>query len=95
MASAAWLPPGLNLFIATAASIRAYGRSTSRTLFECVTDGIVNARAARDNSSLIAVADNHVVLLHDAARGTDRNYWLKNGEVSPNSPAFAVQTGRA
>ncbi|KAF2192385.1 hypothetical protein K469DRAFT_800239 [Zopfia rhizophila CBS 207.26] len=45
-------------------------QSTSKLLFECSTpDGVLSARAARDNSGLLAVADNHPVMLYDTRGG--------------------------
>lgn len=82
MATSSQLPGDLNLFIATADAIHAHSRTARKLLFECATDGIVNARPANDNSGLLAVADSQVVILHDAARGTDREYRLKSQEVS-------------
>ena len=90
MMSSSELPANLDLFIATPHAIHANAQSTRKLLFECATDGIVNARAAKDNSSLLAVADSHLVVLHDAARGTDKKYRLKSREV--RSPSiFAVR----
>jgi len=82
MTSASQLPADFNLFIATPRAIHVYTQLAQKPLFECATDGIVNARAATDNSSLLAVADSHLVILHDAARGTDREYRLKSQEVN-------------
>jgi hypothetical protein len=79
------LPAHHNLFIVTPNAIHLYSRSKRRTLFECETsDGILNARAAKDNSALLAVADNHLVMLYDAAKGNDRQHKLKSGEVWHN-----------
>jgi hypothetical protein len=80
------LPADLKLFIATPSAIHTYDQSSRKPIFECATGGIVNARAAKDNSSLLAVADSHLVLLHDPTRGTDRKYRLKNREVSNSRP---------
>lgn len=82
--SASQFPPHHNLFIATPSFIHLYSQSppTKRLLFECeIPDGISSARAAKDNSCLIAVADNHVVILYDAERGRDKKYRLKSGDV--------------
>jgi hypothetical protein len=55
---------------------------TSSLLFECDSpDGILNARAAKDNSNVLAIADDHVVVLYDAEHGRDRKYTLKSGDV--------------
>lgn len=71
-----------SLFIATPNTIHYRSQLGNRTLFQCDTvDGIANARVSRDNSSLLAVADSQVVILHDVARGKDSVYRLKNEEV--------------
>lgn len=81
MAVPSQLPVGSSLFIAAPSAIQACSQSSTRTLFECATDGIVNAKAAKDNSGLLAVADSHLVVLHDVARGDDKKYRLKSAEV--------------
>ncbi|KAF2681212.1 hypothetical protein K458DRAFT_275523, partial [Lentithecium fluviatile CBS 122367] len=83
------LPADFNLFIATPSAIHAYDQSSRRPLFECVTDGIVNARAAKDNSSLLAIADSQLVILHDPTRGADRKYRLKSREGEPRLLVFS------
>ena len=71
-----------NLFIVTPSSIHLQSQLADRTVFECQTlDGIVNARASKDESGLFAVADGHVVILHEATRGKSRKYKLKTGNV--------------
>ncbi|KAF2641745.1 hypothetical protein P280DRAFT_424235, partial [Massarina eburnea CBS 473.64] len=89
MSPTSQLPINSSLFIATPGAIQAYSRSGQKPLCECATDGIVNARAAKDNSSLIAVADSHLVILHDSARGHDRKYRLNNGEGEPRLLLFS------
>lgn len=77
------LPFERNLFIVTPETISLQAQLGDKTLFECETsDGIVNARASKNNSSLIAIADSHLVMLYDVARGRDKKYKLKNGDVS-------------
>jgi hypothetical protein len=71
-----------NLLITTPNAIIHHSQVTNRVLFECDTaDSIANCAASRDNSSLFAIADSQVVILHDAARGRDKKYKLKNGDV--------------
>jgi hypothetical protein len=73
-----------NLFITTPNAIYLHIDSEKSLLFECTTsDGIVNAQASKDNSSLLAVADSQLVILHDSMRGGSREYKLKNGDVGP------------
>jgi capsid protein len=70
---------GRGLFIATANAVHLRSQR-DETLFEAA-DGIANARASKDNSSLFAIADDQVVILHDVARAKDRKYKLKKGDV--------------
>jgi hypothetical protein len=82
MASYQQLPSEPGLFIATPDAIHLRSQLAERPLFKCETaDGIVNARASKDNRSLFAVADGQVVILHDATQGKDKKYKLKNGDV--------------
>ena len=72
-----------NLFIATPGAIYLHSQASKKLLFKCETlDGILNSRASKDNSGLLAVADSQVVLLHDSERGNGRVYKLKSGDVS-------------
>lgn len=89
MTSADRLPADFSLFVATPRAIHAHSSATDeRTLFECASDGIVNARAAK-NSSLLAVADSQLVVLHDPVRKGDRKYALKWNEGEPRLLVFA------
>jgi hypothetical protein len=82
---------GHNLLIATSNAIHIHSRATKTLLFECATpDGILNARAAKDNSPILAVADSHLVILYDAQRGRHRKYKLKSGDVSNQNTEYRV-----
>lgn len=82
MASVHQLPSELSLFIVTPERIRLRSRSNDQTLFVSEpSDGIVNARASKDNSSLIAVADSHLVMFYDTVRGRNKRYNLRKGDV--------------
>ncbi|KAF2702737.1 hypothetical protein K504DRAFT_364528, partial [Pleomassaria siparia CBS 279.74] len=84
------IPPGHKLFITTPRTISLHSPPIKKLLFECATsDGILNARAATDNSGLVAVADSHLVILHDSARGKDREYKLKSGDGEPRLLVFS------
>jgi hypothetical protein len=73
-----------NLFITTPNAIYLHTDPEKRLLFECTTsDGIVNAKASKDNSGLLAIADSQLVILHDSMRGGNREYKLKSGDVGP------------
>jgi len=82
MAKSQRLPFEQSLFVTTPNKIYLRTQLACETLFECETpNGIVNARASKDNSSLFAIADGQVVILHDASRTKDRKYKLKSGDV--------------
>ena len=82
MANSGKLPFDQSLFVATSNAIYLRSQLARKKLFQCETaNGLVNARASKDNSSLFAVADGQVVILHDATRSKDRKYKLKNGDV--------------
>ena len=86
----AQLPANLSLFIATPNAIHVHNRLTGqRLLFECTSHGIVNARPAKDNSSLLAIADSQLVVLHDPVRRGDRKYALKSYEGEPRLLLFS------
>ncbi|KAL1611956.1 hypothetical protein SLS60_000179 [Paraconiothyrium brasiliense] len=90
MTGADQLPAASSLFIATSSAIYAHSSSAGdRTLFECASDGIVNARPAKDNSSLLAVADSQLVIFHDPARRGDKKYALKSYEGEPRLLVFS------
>lgn len=70
------------MFIATPEALYLQSQNSNKVLFKCETaDGIINAKASKDNSCLVAVADSHVVILYDTVRGRDRKYKLKNSDV--------------
>lgn len=82
MAKSQRLPFEQSLFVTTPNKIYLRTQLARETLFECETaNGIVNARASKDNSSLFAIADGQVVILHDASRTKDRKHKLKSGDV--------------
>ena len=82
MTSSQRLPLDQSLFVVTHNAIYLRSQLSRKTLFECETaNGIVNARASTDNSSLFAVADGQIVILLDPTRNKDRKYKLKNGDV--------------
>ncbi|KAF3035044.1 hypothetical protein E8E11_001029 [Didymella keratinophila] len=79
-----------NLLITTPNSIHLRTPAGDKTVFECESDdGIVNACAAPDNSSLLAIADSHGVLLHDAAQPRNRKHKLKGGGDTPRLIHFS------
>ncbi len=77
------LPFERSLFIATPNAIHLRSQTGANVIFECESaEGITNARVSTDNSSLIAIADSQVVLLHDTARKREKRLRLKGGGVS-------------
>ncbi|KAF2658534.1 WD40 repeat-like protein [Lophiostoma macrostomum CBS 122681] len=83
-------PSQRNLFVATQSNIQFHTTYARSLLFECDSpDGILNARVAKDNSSLLAVADDHVVVLYDAEHGKDRKYTLRSGDGEPRLLLFS------
>lgn len=88
MASIERTPHEHSLFIVTSNKIIHHASSVKEALFECEYAGsIVNARASKDNSSVVAVADSQVVILYDAAHRKDKTYKLKNGHVGRRQDA--------
>ncbi|ORY04670.1 hypothetical protein BCR34DRAFT_604768 [Clohesyomyces aquaticus] len=84
------LPPTRNILITTPNTILLHSEFHRRKLFRCATpDGILNARAAKDNSGLVAIADSHLVILYDVKRGKDRQYRLKSGDGEPRLLLFS------
>jgi hypothetical protein len=76
------LPFQRNLLI-TPDAIHLYSKNGDRVLFECeAADGIVNARVAPDNSSLLAIASRQIVLLHDTIHSREKQHKLEGKGVS-------------
>lgn len=83
-------PADLNLFIATPNAIYVHNcLAGERSLFGCSSDGIVNARPAKDNSTLLAIADSQLVILHDPTRKGELKYALKSYEGEPRLLLFS------
>lgn len=77
------LPFQRNLLITTPDAIHLYSQKGDRVLFDCEgADGIVNARAAPDNSSLLAIASRQIVLLHDTIHSREKQHKLEGKEVN-------------
>lgn len=77
------LPFERNLLITTPNAIYLRSQTSDKVVFECKSvDGIVSACAATDNSSLLAVADSQVVILHDTAQPREKKHKLNGGGVS-------------
>ena len=50
-------------------------------IFRSGSEGIVAAKKAHNGSSLLAVADSQVVVLHDIEKGMQKSYKLKGSDV--------------
>ncbi|KAF3033135.1 hypothetical protein E8E12_001616 [Didymella heteroderae] len=84
------LPFNRNLLITTPKAIHLRAPTSNKTVFECESaDGIVNASAAPDNSSLLAIADGHGVILLDTAHPRVRSHELKGSTDVPRLLLFA------
>ncbi|KAH7119849.1 WD40-repeat-containing domain protein, partial [Dendryphion nanum] len=79
-----------NLLIITPSTILLHSQSSQHQLFTCSPEsGILNARAAPDNSGLLAIADNHLVILYDTNQGKDKKYTLRSGDGDPRMLLFS------
>ncbi|KAF1923371.1 uncharacterized protein M421DRAFT_406859, partial [Didymella exigua CBS 183.55] len=84
------LPFNYNLLITTPNTVLLRTLQGDQTIFECESaNGIVNARAATNNSSLLAIADRHVVILHNTARPREKKHRLTGGSDVPRLLLFS------
>jgi len=74
------IPDDYHLLITTPGCIYAWDSEGIRAIFTSSRKGIVAAREAKDGSGVLAVADKHVVVLHDTRRATQRSWGLEAGE---------------
>ena len=72
-------PSNSHLLVTTAQHIYAWDSAGVHTIFNSSKGSIVAAREAKDGSGVIAVADKHVVVLHDTKRGQERSWGLEAG----------------
>ncbi|KAI7221690.1 WD40 repeat-like protein [Hortaea werneckii] len=73
-------PSNNHLLITTPGSVQAWDAAGLHTIFKSSRSGIVAAREAKDGSGALAVADKHVVVLHDTKRGQDQSWGLNADE---------------
>ncbi|KAI7070115.1 hypothetical protein KC352_g42643, partial [Hortaea werneckii] len=73
-------PSNNHLLITTPSSVQAWDAAGLHTIFNSSRGGIVAARAAKDGSGVLAVADKHVVVLHDTKRGQEQSWGLNADE---------------
>ncbi|KXL47340.1 hypothetical protein M433DRAFT_152867 [Acidomyces richmondensis BFW] len=74
------IPNDLHLLITTPGCIYAWDSEGIHAIFTSSRRGIVAAREAKDGSGVLAVADKHVVVLHDTRRATQQSWGLEAGE---------------
>lgn len=75
------LPALYKLIVTTTSGVYTWDRSGISQIFRSGSEGIVAAKKLDDNSDMLAVADSHVVILHDIEKGNQRSYRLKGSEV--------------
>ncbi|RMY74365.1 hypothetical protein D0862_14124 [Hortaea werneckii] len=73
-------PSNHHLLITTPSSVQAWDAAGLHTIFNSSRSGIVAAREAKDGSGVLAVADKHVVVLHDTNRGQEQSWGLNADE---------------
>ncbi|OTA36557.1 hypothetical protein BTJ68_03658 [Hortaea werneckii EXF-2000] len=73
-------PSNNHLLITTPSSVQAWDAAGLHTIFNSSRSGIVAAREAKDGSGMLAVADKHVVVLHDTKRGQEQSWGLNADE---------------
>ncbi|KAL1619515.1 hypothetical protein SLS56_010059 [Neofusicoccum ribis] len=76
-------PKDHHLVVTTETHVWSWDHRGLTNAFGSGSGGILAAKEAKDGSGLLAVADDQVVVLHDATRGKDRSYRLKgtDGQV--------------
>ncbi|KAH0336100.1 WD40 repeat-like protein, partial [Aureobasidium melanogenum] len=74
------LPKNSHLIITTSGGIFSWDRDGVKQLFSSSKKGILAAREAKDGSQVLAVADEHVVVLHDCKRGREESWGLSGSE---------------
>lgn len=76
------LPACRHLIVTTTRGVFTWGSHGVKEIFHSGSGGIVAARKARNGSSLLAVADSQVVILHDTRKGMQKSYKLRASDVS-------------
>lgn len=83
-------PTNSHLLVTTAKHIYAWDSAGIHTIFKSSKSSIVAAREAKDGSGVLAVADKHVVVLHDTKRGQERSWGLKADEDEVRNLEYTV-----
>lgn len=79
------LHPTRHLIVTTTKGVFTWGNHGVKEIFTSGSGGIVAARRVRNGSSLLAVADSQVVILHDTRKGMQKSYKLRGSDVSQRS----------
>lgn len=79
--SAFKLPPNIHLIITTSGGIFSWDQDGVKKPFSSSRKGILAAKEAKDGSQVLAVADEHVIVLHDCKRGREESWGLRGNEV--------------
>ncbi|KAI9846931.1 MAG: hypothetical protein M1838_001094 [Thelocarpon superellum] len=83
------LPTSHHLVISTRSRVYSWHGHDLSELFHSGSAGIVAAKRANDGSGILAVADSHVVILHDIRKKLERSYRLKRAEGRVNVLEYA------
>lgn len=75
-------PTTHHLLITTPGAIYAWDHKSLNRLFSSSKRGILAAKESRDGSQLLAIADRHVVVLHDCKHDRENSYGLEASESS-------------
>ncbi|KAA6410680.1 MAG: hypothetical protein FRX48_06103 [Lasallia pustulata] len=73
-------PRSHHLVVTTTKGVYTWGRHGLTEIFRSGSGGIVAAKKAQNGSSLLAVADSQVVVLHDIEKGMQKSYKLKGSD---------------
>ena len=75
------VPTFRHLIVTTTKGVFTWGSHGVVEIFHSGSGGIIAARKARNGSSLLAVADSQVVVLHDTRKGMQKSYKLRGTDV--------------
>jgi hypothetical protein len=70
-----------HLVIVTESRVLSWDAQGPRTIFTSGSKGILAAKESNDGNGTLAIADRHLVLLHEVTKGMERSYKLKGAEV--------------
>lgn len=82
------LHPTRHLIVTTTKGVFTWGNQGVQEIFTSGSGGIVAARRVKNGSSLLAVADSQVVVLHDTRKGMQKSYKLRGSDVGQ----FSIRT---